>query len=239
MSVIKIENLVKNYGDVRVLRGVNREIETGKVVVIIGASGSGKTTLLRCLNRIEMPTSGDIKIDDVSINEISRSETVSGMVFQGFNLFPHLTVERNLTIAPVKINKIPEAAAKTKAAQLLEEVGLSDKLQAYPNHLSGGQQQRVAIARELMMDPKILLYDEPTSALDPSNVIELEKVVERLKKTGMTQFIVSHNIEFAVNVADEIWFIEKGEINKFGSPAEMIERSKTDAVLKNYFEGIG
>lgn len=229
---------MKNYGDVTVLRGINREVETGRVVVIIGASGSGKTTLLRCLNRIEMPTSGDIKIDDVSINQIARSETVSGMVFQGFNLFPHLTVERNLTIAPTKISKVPEVKARAKARKILDEVGLADKIEAYPNHLSGGQQQRVAIARELMMDPKILLYDEPTSALDPANVIELEKIIKRLTTTGMTQFIVTHNIEFAVNVADEIWFMEHGKIEKFGTPTEMIELAKNDPVLKDFFESV-
>ena len=238
MSVIKIKDLVKSYGDNQVLRGINREVQAGQVVVIIGASGSGKTTLLRCLNRIEAPTSGDITLDDVSINEISRSETVSGMVFQNFHLFPHLTVERNLTIAPVKINKADEVKAREKAKKLLADFGLEDKIGAYPNHLSGGQQQRVAIARELMMDPKILLYDEPTSALDPANVIELEKIIKQLAETGMTQFIVTHNIEFAVNVADQIWLIEKGRIDKFGTLAEMIERAKTDPALKDFFEGI-
>ncbi|MGI6612117.1 MAG: amino acid ABC transporter ATP-binding protein [Candidatus Nanosyncoccaceae bacterium] len=238
MSVIKIDNLTKSYGDNQVLRGVNREVKSGQIIVIIGASGSGKTTLLRCLNRIEMPTGGDITIDNVSINKISRSETVSGMVFQNFHLFPHLTVERNLTIAPIKINKIDESKAKGKAKKLLNDFGLVDKIDAYPNHLSGGQQQRVAIARELMMDPKILLYDEPTSALDPANVSELEKIIKRLAKTGMTQFIVTHNIEFAVNVADEIWLIEKGRVDKFGTPVEMIKRSKTDPILKGFFEGV-
>lgn len=238
MSVIKISNLHKSYGDNHVLKGINQEIETGSVVVVIGASGSGKTTLLRCLNRTEIPTEGDITIDGVSINEVSRSETVSGMVFQGFNLFPHLTVERNLTIAPVIINKISDKQAKEEAQKILEEVGLQDKSKAYPNHLSGGQQQRVAIARELMMKPKVLLYDEPTSALDPANVIELEKVIVRLKQTGITQFIVTHNIEFAINVADQIWFIEDGIISKQGSPNQLIDESKTNSNLYNYFKDL-
>ena len=238
MSVIKINNLHKSYGENHVLKGINQEIQTGSVVVIIGASGSGKTTILRCLNRTEIPTEGDITIDGVSINDVPRSETVSGMVFQGFNLFPHLTVERNLTIAPVIINKMTDAKAKEEAQKILEEVGLQDKAKAYPNHLSGGQQQRVAIARELMMKPKILLYDEPTSALDPANVIELEKVVNRLKSTQITQFIVTHNIEFAINVADQIWFIEDGLISEQGSPAQLIDKSKTDLSLRDYFKDL-
>lgn len=238
MSVIKINNLHKSYGENHVLKGINQEIQTGSVVVIIGASGSGKTTILRCLNRTEIPTEGNITIDGVSINDVPRSETVSGMVFQGFNLFPHLTVERNLTIAPVIINKMTEAKAKEEARKILEEVGLQDKAKAYPNHLSGGQQQRVAIARELMMKPKILLYDEPTSALDPANVIELEKVVNRLKSTQITQFIVTHNIEFAINVADQIWFIEDGLISEQGSPAQLMDKSKTDLSLRDYFKDL-
>lgn len=238
MSVIKINNLHKSYGENHVLKGINQEIQTGSVVVIIGASGSGKTTILRCLNRTEIPTEGNITIDGVSINDVPRSETVSGMVFQGFNLFPHLTVERNLTIAPVIINKMTDAKAKEEAQKILEEVGLQDKAKAYPNHLSGGQQQRVAIARELMMKPKILLYDEPTSALDPANVIELEKVVNRLKSTQITQFIVTHNIEFAINVADQIWFIEDGLISEQGSPAQLIDKSKTDLSLRDYFKDL-
>lgn len=238
MSVIKINNLHKSYGENHVLKGINQEIQTGSVVVIIGASGSGKTTILRCLNRTEIPTEGNITIDGVSINDVPRSETVSGMVFQGFNLFPHLTVERNLTIAPVIINKMTDAKAKEEAQKILEEVGLQDKAKAYPNHLSGGQQQRVAIARELMMKPKILLYDEPTSALDPANVIELEKVVNRLKSTQITQFIVTHNIEFAINVADQIWFIEDGIISKQGSPNQLIDESKTNSNLHNYFKDL-
>ena len=238
MSVIKINNLHKSYGENHVLKGINQEIQTGSVVVIIGASGSGKTTILRCLNRTEIPTEGNITIDGVSINDVPRSETVSGMVFQGFNLFPHLTVERNLTIAPVIINKMTDAKAKEEAQKILEEVGLQDKAKAYPNHLSGGQQQRVAIARELMMKPKILLYDEPTSALDPANVIELEKVVNRLKSTQITQFIVTHNIEFAINVADQIWFIENGLISEQGSPAQLIDKSKTDLSLRDYFKDL-
>lgn len=238
MSVIKINNLHKSYGENHVLKGINQEIQTGSVVVIIGASGSGKTTILRCLNRTEIPTEGNITIDGVSINDVPRSETVSGMVFQGFNLFPHLTVERNLTIAPVIINKMTDAKAKEEAQKILEEVGLQDKAKAYPNHLSGGQQQRVAIARELMMRPKILLYDEPTSALDPANVIELEKVVNRLKSTQITQFIVTHNIEFAINVADQIWFIEDGLISEQGSPAQLMDKSKTDLSLRDYFKDL-
>lgn len=222
----------------KVLRGVNQSVEAGSVVVIIGASGSGKTTLLRCLNRTEMPTSGEIMIDDVSINDIPRSETVSGMVFQGFNLFPHLTVERNLTIAPIKINKMLESTARTKAKRILKEVGLADKAGAYPNHLSGGQQQRVAIARELMMDPKILLYDEPTSALDPTNVLELAKIIRRLRDQGITQFIVSHNMEFAASVADQIWYIKNGKIDITGSPDEMIELSRTNRDLRDYFKDL-
>lgn len=236
--MIRIENLTKSFGDNQVLKGITQEIPSGSVVVLIGASGSGKSTLLRCLNRTEVPTSGQILLDGQPLDYKSPNsgETVSGMVFQDFNLFPHLTVLDNLTIAPTKVKKVRPALARTNAIKLLDQFGLGDKAESYPRHLSGGQQQRVAIARELAMNPKIILFDEPTSALDPEKVHELGEIILELKKTGVTQFIVTHNTEFATDVADEIWFLKDGQIIAAGSPKEMIERSKVDSNLRGYFD---
>lgn len=238
--MIKIDNLSKSFGNNQVLKGISQEIELGSVVVIIGASGSGKTTLLRCLNRTEKPDSGQILLDGQPLDyqKPNSSQTVSGMVFQGFNLFPHLTVLQNLTIAPIKVKGIKPKIAEQTAKKLLEQFGLSDKAEAYPRHLSGGQQQRVAICRELAMNPKIILFDEPTSALDPEKVNELVDIICQLKDTGVTQFVVTHNIDFATSVADQIWFIKAGQIVAAGPPKQLIKQAQTDLNLKEYFEKV-
>lgn len=235
--MIKIENLRKSFGKNQVLKGINQEIALGSIVVLIGASGSGKSTLLRCLNRTEVPTSGRILLNNQPLNykNVNDGQTVSGMVFQDFNLFPHLTVLENLTIAPIKVKKIKPIQAEKTARDLLKQFGLANKAMAYPRHLSGGEKQRVAICRELAMAPKLILFDEPTSALDPEKVHELAEIILHLKKTGMTQFIVTHNIEFAMDVADEIWFMKKGRVVLSGPPAKMWRQAKTDPLLKNYF----
>ncbi len=235
--MIKIENLTKEFGDNKVLSGINQEVVEGSVIVLIGASGSGKSTFLRCLNRTEIPTSGRITLDDKELDykNVNSGQTISGMVFQDFNLFPHLTVLENLTIAPTKAKGVKPAVAKQTALSLLEKFGLSDKASAYPRHLSGGQQQRVAIARELAMNPKIILFDEPTSALDPEKVVELEDIVRELKTTGITMFIVTHNMDFASKIADKIWLMKDGDIAVTGSPEAMLEKAKTDPDLRPYF----
>lgn len=238
--MIKIDNLYKSFGSNQVLRGINQEVALGSVVVIIGASGSGKSTLLRCLNRTEIPSSGQILLNAQALNYHggNKNETISGMVFQDFNLFPHLTVLDNLLIAPLKVKGIKYQAAFKMAKKLLKQFGLGSKVKAYPRHLSGGQQQRVAICRELMMQPKILLFDEPTSALDPAKVSELADIIKSLKLTGVTQFIVTHNIEFAIEVADEMWFMKDGKIVASGSPFAMIRQAKRNPELRTYFEHI-
>lgn len=238
--MIRIEELTKSFGDNQVLKGITQEVPTGSVVVIIGVSGSGKSTLLRCLNRTEVPTSGRILLDGKPLDykTPNKGETISGMVFQDFNLFPHLTVLKNLTIAPTKAKKVDPKQARQTALELLKKFGISDKANAYPRHLSGGQQQRVAIARELAMDPKIVLFDEPTSALDPEKVGELEDIIRQLKNEGRTQFVVTHNIDFAARVADQIWFLADGKIIASGPVDEMVKRAKTDPRMKQFFDDL-
>ncbi len=220
--MIKVKHLYKNFGSLEVLKDISVEISKGEVITVIGPSGSGKSTFLRCLNKLEEPTKGDIFIngenlmdDGVDINKI-RAEI--GMVFQHFNLFPHKTVLENLTLAPMKVKNISKEEIDKKAMKLLEKVGLVDKAAAYPNQLSGGQKQRIAIARSLAMDPEVILFDEPTSALDPEMIKEVLDVMRDLANEGMTMIIVTHEMGFAKNVADRVFFMDRGTILEDASP---------------------
>ena len=225
--LIKTENLQKSFGKLDVLTGIDMEIKKGEVVVVIGPSGSGKSTFLRCLNRLEEPTGGSIIFEGSDITDpkcnINLHRQKMGMVFQQFNLFPHLTVLRNLTIAPMKLLGVPKAGAEGKAMELLERVGLADKANAYPNQLSGGQKQRVAIVRALAMNPEVMLFDEPTSALDPEMVGEVLDVMKNLAKEGMTMVVVTHEMGFAREVADRVVFMADGVIAEEGTPKEIFE----------------
>ena len=226
MKVIEVKDLYKNFGKLEVLKGINTSIDKGEVVCIIGPSGSGKSTFLRCLNLLEEPTAGDISINGVSLiehrKEIDKLRQQVGMVFQNFNLFPHLTVIQNLILAPTKLKKdLSEDAARKKAVKLLEQVGLIDKIDAFPKHLSGGQMQRVAIARALAMEPDIMLFDEPTSSLDPEMVGEVLSVMEALAKDGMTMIVVTHEMGFAREAGNRILFMEDGIIYEEGTPKEI------------------
>ena len=224
-TLIKVQGLVKNFGKIEVLKGIDSEIKHGEVVVIIGASGSGKSTFLRCLNLLEYPTDGDIYFNDVNITDpetdINVHRQKMGMVFQQFNLFPHMTILKNMTIAPIKLLGLSTADAEAKAMALLEKVGLADRADAYPAQLSGGQKQRVAIVRALCMDPEVMLFDEPTSALDPEMVGEVLGVIKDLAASGMTMAIVTHEMGFAREVADRVIFIDEGVIAEEGTPEEI------------------
>ena len=229
--MIEIKGLKKSFGDLDVLKGIDLHIDEREVVVIIGPSGSGKSTLLRCINFLEEPTGGTITVDgipmdsDANINKV-REEV--GMVFQRFNLFPHMTVLDNITLAPMKVRKIERSRAEQTAQELLDRVGLGDKSDAYPNQLSGGQQQRVAIARALAMQPKVMLFDEPTSALDPEMVGEVLDVMQRLAETGMTMIIVTHEMGFAREVGTRLLFVDGGYIVEQGKPKEVFENPKEE-----------
>ncbi len=225
--MIRIEKLSKSFGPVEVLKDIDLHVRPGEVVVMIGPSGAGKSTLLRCMNYLEVPTSGRVIVNG---NELSTDEEVLnrarlniGMVFQRFNLFPHLTVLENITLAPVRLLKEELVAARERAAVLLERVGLADKKDAYPSQLSGGQQQRVAIARALAMNPKVMLFDEPTSALDPEMVGEVLAVMKNLTADGMTMVIVTHQMKFAREVANRVLFIADKKICEAGSPKELFD----------------
>ncbi len=239
-AFIKVTNLKKHYlnGTVKALDDVSIDFEKGKVVVVIGPSGSGKSTLLRSLNLLEEPTSGDIYIGDDNImdksTDINLVRRKMGMVFQQFNLFPHMTVLKNLTLAPMKLLKMQEAEAKEKAVSLLERVGLADRADAYPAQLSGGQKQRVAIVRALMMNPEVMLFDEPTSALDPEMVGEVLDVMKELASEGMTMIVVTHEMGFAKEVADKVIFMDEGKIAEAGTADEIFRNPKSDR-LKNFF----
>lgn len=230
-TMIQITNLQKSFGDLQVLRGVNLNIAEKEVVVIIGPSGSGKSTLLRCINYLEEPTGGSIVIDGIpltgeaNINEI-RKEV--GMVFQRFNLFPHMTVLQNLMLAPMKVRGIAKEEAEKTARTYLKKVGLEDKANSYPDQLSGGQQQRVAIARALCMKPKALLFDEPTSALDPEMVNEVLDVMKELANEGMTMAVVTHEMGFAREVGDRVVFVDGGVIQEEGTPEEIFQHAKCE-----------
>ncbi len=230
-EMINITNLQKSFVDLEVLKGVDLTVAEKEVVVIIGPSGSGKSTLLRCINYLEEPTGGSIVIDGIpltgeaNINEI-RKEV--GMVFQRFNLFPHMTVLRNLMLAPMKVRGISQKEAEQTALEYLQKVGMGDKANSYPEQLSGGQQQRVAIARALCMKPKALLFDEPTSALDPEMVNEVLDVMKELANEGMTMVVVTHEMGFAREVGDRVVFVDHGIIQEQGTPEEIFSHAKSE-----------
>ena len=230
--MIEVKNLQKHFGDLHVLNGIDEVVHDGEVVVVIGPSGSGKSTFLRCLTLLEEPTDGQVIIDGQQINapgvDINKVRQNIGMVFQHFNLFPHLTVRKNITLAPVKLKKMTQEQADAKAIELLTKVGLADKADAYPAQLSGGQKQRVAIARALAMEPKYMLFDEPTSALDPEMVGEVLDVMKRLAQTGMTMVVVTHEMGFAREVGDRILFIDEGVVMEQGKPDEFFAHPKNE-----------
>ena len=231
--MIRVENLYKNFGEndeIKVLNGINYEIKQGEKIVIIGPSGSGKSTFLRCLNLLEIPTDGHIVFDGVDITSskanINKHRQKMGMVFQHFNLFPHLTILQNITLAPIKLKKMSKQEAEAKAMSLLERVGLPEKANAYPSQLSGGQKQRVAIVRALCMNPEVMLFDEPTSALDPEMVGEVLDVMKELAEDGMTMIVVTHEMGFAREVADKVLFMYDGVITEEGTPEEIFTNPK-------------
>ena len=226
MSTVEIRNVHKSFGDLEVLRGIDFSVESGQVVCIIGPSGSGKSTLLRCVNLLEQPTSGQVFVDGIELTDpdvdIDAARRRIGMVFQQFNLFPHLTVMRNITIAQERVLKRSRAEAERIATENLKKVGLLEKAKAYPAQLSGGQQQRVAIARALAMNPSLMLFDEPTSALDPELVGEVLSVMRQLAQDGMTMLVVTHEMSFAREVADRVVFMDHGVIVEDGPPKQVI-----------------
>ena len=229
--MIEIKNLHKSFGHVEVLKGVDVSIEEKEVVVIIGPRGSGKSTLLRCMNYLEEPTSGDITVDNMKLDkhaDINKIRENIGMVFQRFNLFPHMTVLENIVLAPTKVLKISRDEAISTAMDLLQRVGLKEKANSYPSQLSGGQQQRVAIARALAMKPKVMLFDEPTSALDPEMVTEVLDVMKSLANQGMTMVVVTHEMGFAREVGDRVLFVDEGRIIEEGTPKEIFENPKQE-----------
>lgn len=232
-KMIEIKNLMKKYGKNIVLKDITESVNKGQVICVIGPSGSGKSTFLRCLNVLEKPNSGKILFEGKDLTNISEKELCAlrekmGMVFQSFNLFPNMTVLENIKVAPMRVKGIAEDEAEKKAKQLLEKVGLSDCENQYPASLSGGQQQRVAIARALAMDPEVMLFDEPTSALDPEMVGEVLKVMRDLADSGMTMVVVTHEMGFAKEVADEVWFMSDGYIQEKGNPKDFFNAPKTD-----------
>ncbi len=231
-KMIEIKNLKKNYGKNEVLKDITETVDKGQVICVIGPSGSGKSTFLRCLNVLEKPTSGKIIFDGQDLAHISEKQLnvlreKMGMVFQGFNLFPNMSVLENIKLAPMKVKNVDEKTATERGKELLDKVGLLDKADQFPDSLSGGQKQRVAIARALAMDPEVILFDEPTSALDPEMVGEVLKVMQDLADSGMTMVVVTHEMGFAREVADEVWFMADGYVQEVGSPEEIFEHPKS------------
>ena len=228
--MIKVNNLNKKFGTLHVLKGITNEIKKGEVVVVIGPSGSGKSTFLRCLNLLEIPTEGEIIFEGINItskdSDINKLRQKMGMVFQQFNLFPHLTILGNITLAPKKLKKMTNEQADAIAYKLLKRIGLEDKAKDYPSSLSGGQKQRVAIARALAMSPDVMLFDEPTSALDPEMVGEVLKVMKDLAREGMTVVVVTHVMGFAKEVGDRVLFMDEGVIMEEGTPEEIFNNPK-------------
>ncbi|TQQ84905.1 amino acid ABC transporter ATP-binding protein [Peptacetobacter hominis] len=236
--MITLKNLEKSFGNHKVLKGIDLEIEKGEILVIIGPSGSGKSTVLRCMNLLETPTSGDVIFEGKSLvdksTDIDEVRQKIGMVFQNFHLFPHKTILENITLAPVTLKKMTVDEANKKAEQLLKRVGLLDKKDTYPAQLSGGQKQRIAIARALAMEPDMMLFDEPTSALDPEMVKEVLDVIKELAEEGMTMAIVTHEMGFAKEVADRVIFVDDGKILEEGTPEEVFNNPKNDRT-KDFF----
>jgi polar amino acid transport system ATP-binding protein len=230
--VISVKNLQKNFGGIEVLKGINTEIDKGDVICVIGPSGSGKSTFLRRLNMLEKPSGGQIIFEGADLTDkkidLDLHRQKMGMVFQQFNLFPHMTVMKNLTVAPMMLKKVPEDKAKAKALELLGKVGLADRADAYPNQLSGGQKQRVAIVRALCMEPDVMLFDEPTSALDPEMVGEVLDVMKKLAADGMTMVVVTHEMGFAREVANRILFLEDGVILEEGTPDHIFNHPENE-----------
>lgn len=235
MSVIVIKDLYKSFGDLQVLKGISVQVKDSEVVCVIGPSGSGKSTFLRCINLLETPTSGDIWIDGEKITDpqinINKIREEAGMVFQHFNLFPHKTTLENVSLALIKVRKLPKEEAERRALEILRKVGLEDKAHVYPAALSGGQKQRVAIARALAMRPKVMLFDEPTSALDPEMVGEVLNVMKDLAKMGMTMVVVTHEIGFAREVSDRVLFIDDGRIVEEGTPQDIFSHAKNERTI--------
>jgi len=234
--VINVTNLTKAFGKTQVLKGISTQVDPGEVVALIGPSGSGKSTFLRCLNLLETPTSGTISINGVELTDpktdIARVRQRIGMVFQHFHLFPHMTVLDNITFAPIEVKGLPVEAARAKARELLARVGLSDKADSYPSRLSGGQKQRVAIARSLAMEPEIMLFDEPTSALDPEMVKEVLNVIRSLAESGMTMLIVTHEMKFAREAADTIYFLDDGRLVERAAPERFFSRPQSERAAR-------
>lgn len=239
--MIKVENLKKAFGDNLVLEGINERIEKGEKVVIVGPSGSGKSTFLRCLNLLEMPTGGKILFNDVDItdknNNINKTRQKMGMVFQQFNLFPHLSVKKNITFAPVRLGVMTEEEADDNAVKLLKRIGLLDKIDAYPKQLSGGQQQRIAIIRALAMNPDLMLFDEPTSSLDPEMVGEVLELMSQLADEGMTMVVVTHEMQFAKNVATRVLFMDQRKIVEQNNPKEFFDNPQNPR-LKDFLSKV-
>lgn len=230
--MIQIKNLHKNFGSHEVLKGIDLDVSAGEVCVIMGPSGSGKSTLLRCINRLEEITSGTVIVDGHDVmdknTDINFVRTEAGMVFQQFNLFPHMTALENVTLGPIRVRKMPKKEAEKLGMQLLASVGLGDKAHVYPDHLSGGQKQRVAIARSLSLKPKVMLFDEPTSALDPELVGEVLEVMKRLGREGMTMVVVTHEMGFAREVADRVIFVDEGVIVEENTPEEIFSNPQNE-----------
>ncbi len=232
-ELIVVRDLHKSFGELHILKGISTTIKKGEKVVIIGPSGSGKSTFLRCLNLLERPTSGSIALDEIDLLKLNEKgvnymRQSMGMVFQHFNLFPHLTIRKNITLAPVKLGILSEQEANDKADELLEKVGLYDKCDAYPSQLSGGQKQRIAIARALAMNPEVMLFDEPTSALDPEMVGEVLGLMKQLADAGMTMVVVTHEMGFAKEVASRVMFMDDGQILEEAPPQEFFANPKND-----------
>jgi ABC-type polar amino acid transport system ATPase subunit len=239
--VITVKKLCKDYGDNRVLRGIDCRINDGEKIVVVGPSGAGKSTFLRCLNLLEIPTSGEVWLDDVNVTapdtDINKIRRRMGMVFQHFNLFNNLTIMNNITLAPEKLGLMNREEAKEKALELLRRVGLEDKADAYPAQLSGGQKQRIAIVRSLAMNPEVMLFDEPTSALDPEMVGEVLNVMKELAESGMTMIVVTHEMGFAREVANRVLFVDEGIIMEDSSPDEFFGNPRNER-LKSFLSKV-
>ena len=238
--MIQVQDLHKQFGELQVLKGISTTIERGEVVAVIGPSGSGKSTFLRCLNMLEVPTSGTVSVDGFELTKkganVSKARQNIGMVFQQFNLFPHMSVLDNLTYAPINVLKVSKAEAIERAKKLLERVGLSEKIDAYPSQLSGGQKQRVAIARALAMEPNVMLFDEPTSALDPELVGEVLRIMQQLAEEGKTMVVVTHEMGFARHVSSHVIFLHQGKIEEEGHPDEVFGNPKSQR-LQQFLKG--